>query len=158
VLPVELQANERIKAMLSRGLDLMNASLDGTPLSTVMEEIRKDLNRASTTRPPSSAAGAAEQSAAREKAAKEAAKREKEREALSRPRVGRSEEMTFRETVERLAEMHGVGFMPSGRVVDGKAVFEFGSHSIYLDKNNVYKLEKAGWRPVRRCLFHRRSV
>ena len=126
----ELREEEKIKIMFNYGLDLMNASLEDEDLQPLMREIRMKLTKA-TSKPHD-----------------QARKREPAHVKAPPPRTGRPQELTFRETIERLALSYNLSFSPTQRSIDGKTIFEFNQNMIYLDKNNVYLRDKKGWKPV----------
>mmetsp|Transcript_18866 Transcript_18866/g.34126 ORF Transcript_18866/g.34126 Transcript_18866/m.34126 type:complete len:236 (-) Transcript_18866:74-781(-) len=58
---------------------------------------------------------------------------------------------SFQEVVEAFANQHDIPFHPksgSKSMKDGKPVFMFGEHPIYIDKNVLFALRGSAWRPI----------
>jgi len=62
-------------------------------------------------------------------------------------------EASFQEVVEAFASQRGITFHPktktgSNSMIDGKSVFMFGDHPVYLDKNVIFALRGTNWQPI----------
>jgi tuftelin-interacting protein 11 len=62
-------------------------------------------------------------------------------------------EASFQEVVEAFASQRGITFHPktktgSNSMIDGKPVFMFGDHPVYLDKNVIFTLRGTNWQPI----------
>ena len=62
-------------------------------------------------------------------------------------------EASFQEVVEAFANQRGIAFHPktktgSNSMIDGKPVFMFGDHPVYLDKNVIFALRGPNWQPI----------
>ena len=64
--------------------------------------------------------------------------------------VGRME-ASFQEVVEEFANQHDVAFVPktgSGATKDGKPVFLFGNHPVFMEKNVLFAKRGSSWQPI----------
>ena len=62
-------------------------------------------------------------------------------------------EASFQEVVEAFANQRGIAFHPktktgSNSMIDGKPVFMFGDHPVYLDKNVILALGGSNLQPI----------
>jgi hypothetical protein len=60
-------------------------------------------------------------------------------------------EASFQSVVEAFANQNNIAFYPktgSNSMIDGKPVYLFGSHQIYVDKNVLYTLRESKWQPI----------
>ena len=56
---------------------------------------------------------------------------------------------SFKEVVESFAHQHDISFHPkSNSMKDGKPIFMFGEHPVYLDKNVLYAKRGDSWQPI----------
>ena len=65
------------------------------------------------------------------------------------PPTGSRMEASFKEVVESFCHQHDISFRPkSNSMKDGKPIFLFGDHPVYLDKNVIYTLRANVWQPI----------
>jgi len=65
------------------------------------------------------------------------------------PPTGSRTEASFKEVVESFCHQHDISFRPkSNSMKDGKPIFLFGDHPVYLDKNVIYTLRANVWQPI----------
>ena len=65
------------------------------------------------------------------------------------PPTGGRTEASFKEVVESFCHQHDISFRPkSNSMKDGKPIFLFGDHPVYLDKNVIYTLRANVWQPI----------
>jgi hypothetical protein len=60
-------------------------------------------------------------------------------------------EASFQSVVEAFAIQNNITFYPktgSNSMIDGKPVYLFGSHHVYVDKNVLYTLRESKWQPI----------
>lgn len=58
---------------------------------------------------------------------------------------------SFQDVVEEFANQHDISFHPktgSNSMKDGKPIFMFGDHPVYIDKNVLFSLRGANWQPI----------
>ena len=55
---------------------------------------------------------------------------------------------SFKEVVESFAHQHDISFRPKNSMKDGKPIFLFGDHPVYLDKNVLFALRGSTWQPI----------
>jgi len=65
------------------------------------------------------------------------------------PPTGSRTEASFKEVVESFCHQHDISFRPKANSMkDGKPIFLFGDHPVYLDKNVIYTLRANVWQPI----------
>ena len=60
-------------------------------------------------------------------------------------------EASFQSVVETFANQNNITFYPktgSNSMIDGKPVYLFGNHQVYVDKNVLYTLRESKWQPI----------
>lgn len=60
-------------------------------------------------------------------------------------------EASFQSVVEAFANQHNISFYPktgSNSMIDGKPVYLFGNHLVYVDKNVLYTSRESKWQPI----------
>ncbi|KAJ1697089.1 hypothetical protein LUZ63_005601 [Rhynchospora breviuscula] len=126
LFPAELLANERIRVLMSTGLDMMNRAVDGN-----------EVLQPSTT----------------ESASYLRATERKQAEAMLQAGTSTSiPDLSFKETIQAYASEQGIPFMPRvGKFHNGYQVYDFGTVGIYMDssKRLLYAQAKDGiWSAV----------
>jgi len=116
LLPDLLKDSQDIKQLFNRGLDLMNMSLSnpqglGGLFSVIEGELRNPGVPLASVKPAPAPVRPAEEPG-----------------------------MSFKDIVQKFAALNGVEFVPNVRRghVDGKAIFNFGRVSIYLDNRTIF--------------------
>lgn len=141
LLPAELQSNERVRHQLTTALDMMNQSLEGTPI--VQAGARENL----------SYLRAAEQrlyEMAQQPHGTAYANLQKQH-ATTHVENGSAAEMSLKEVVEAFAQENDVQFLPKlGRTYEGLQVYSFGAVNVVVDTAKQLVLAQTGerWAPV----------
>lgn len=132
-IPSVLRDTPDVKQILNRALDMMRLSLEnprGLPgLYAIVENELK--NPPTLVVPPVVKPGAVEK--------------------VVRGSAPVDMSLSFKEIVQKCADMEGLEFVPNQRrgFVDGKQVFNFGKVAIYLDNRTIYAPgENGGWSPI----------
>ncbi|CAD5176132.1 unnamed protein product [Musa acuminata subsp. malaccensis] len=116
LFPAELLANERIRMLLSAGLDMMNQAVEG--MEVVQPGARENVSYLRVT----------------EKRQFEAQQHAAAYSSVHVNGSGSMNEMSFKESIEAYAMEHGLLFLPKvGRSYNGLPVYGFGNVSICID-------------------------
>jgi hypothetical protein len=55
---------------------------------------------------------------------------------------------SFQDVVEEFANQHDISFYPKNSMKDGKPIYMFGDHPVYIDKNVLLSLRGSHWQPI----------
>lgn len=121
LIPEVLRDTLDVKQILNRGLDLMRLSInDPKSLASAYATIEQELKNPT---------------------AVPAAKPTPEKpDKVVRAAPPSDPSLSFKEIIQKFADMHGVEFVPNSKrgFVDGKQVFSFGKVAIYLDNRTIF--------------------
>ncbi|XP_078177638.1 GC-rich sequence DNA-binding factor-like protein with Tuftelin interacting domain-containing protein [Carex rostrata] len=126
IFPEELLANERIRVLMSTGLDMMNRAVDGTELVQPITNENVSYQRAAERR---------------------------QMETMQQAGTGTNiPDLSFKETIQAYASEQSIPFMPRvGKFYNGYQVYDFGTVGIYMDSSRrlLYAQVKDGiWSAV----------